>query len=156
MPLFSKKNGSHKEMTDGKVKVGGEWKQGVEMLVKVNGKWKQVWENIALFYETIPTDDGVTQIFPFKSSKPTKVILRGITLRAYDKKSGNLYRENVVGDITLGSSVSVNIRADAGNMLIYYYITLETNGISILMRNPFYEDLVEKASITIKEIEYIY
>lgn len=48
MPLFPKINGSHKEMTDGKVKVGGEWKQGVEMLVKVNGVWKQIWSNIVV------------------------------------------------------------------------------------------------------------
>lgn len=45
MPLFPKINGSHKEMTDCKVKVNGVWKQGVEMLVKVDGKWKQVWSN---------------------------------------------------------------------------------------------------------------
>lgn len=45
MPLFSKVNGSHKEMTDVKVKVGGVWKQGVEVLVKVNGKWRDVWSN---------------------------------------------------------------------------------------------------------------
>lgn len=156
MPLFPKINGSHKEMTDCKVKVGGEWKQGVEVLVKVNGKWQKAWENIALFFEAIPTDYGVEQIFPFKSNKPTQAILRGITLRAYDKKSGNLYRENVIGELSLKTSVSADIRADAGNMLIYYYITLETNGINIFMRNPFYEDLVEKASITVKEIEYIY
>ena len=49
MPLFPKINGSHKEMTDCKVKVKGKVKQGIEMLVKVNGKWKEVWSNTAIY-----------------------------------------------------------------------------------------------------------
>lgn len=49
MPLFAKRSGSHKEMTDCKVKVVGEWKQALETLVKVNGKWKNVWSNETVF-----------------------------------------------------------------------------------------------------------
>lgn len=70
MPLFPKINGSHKEMTDCKVKVGGEWKQAVEMLVKVNGKWKEVWSNTAIYivcdtsYETFEFHyDNIDEIF---------------------------------------------------------------------------------------------
>lgn len=92
MPLFPKINGSHKEMTDCKVKVGGKIKQGVEMLTKVNGKWKEVWVDNYIDRDISFETASYSKVDKYYPTVPSTSLVKDFHAQAFNK-SGELVAE---------------------------------------------------------------
>ena len=112
MPLFPKINGSHKEMTDCKVKVGGEWKQAVEMLVKVNGKWKTVFVSNFIDLSVVHVTTARYEEFEDTyESVPNYAAFVGLEMSVYNSNGELLSRE------TLGTNEEPEIISSASYSL---------------------------------------
>ena len=96
MAISPKVNGAYKEMTDCKVKVAGAWKQAKKVFTKVGGVWKECWNKSTV----AALANGEHLIIPVRnySASSTKSTLKGVKIRIYEKNTGKLLAEKVVGD----------------------------------------------------------
>lgn len=101
MAIFPFANGSPKEMTDGKVKVGGVWKQDSAVFTKVNGQWHEVWSGLTIIealvnnYTLYHEVDGATDI-------NDDITFHGVVVRCYDA-DGVILAEERIDDFALDS-----------------------------------------------------
>lgn len=129
--IFPFVNGSPKEMTDGKVKVGGAWKQAVEVFEKVNGAWKRSW-----IYKTIHRwSTSSNYVFYDGLTNKKSITFTDFYFRTYDGNGvmlGEEYRQSwtVTDDVsyiyiespvssTVWTELQTDIRTD-GSVRFYF------------------------------------
>mgnify|MGYP003293438280 CR=1 FL=1 len=108
-------NGAYKEMTDGKVKAGGAWKQSLLVYTKVNGAWEVVWGkdilDLNVFYSTTASYHLVEEKY---DNLPHYVAFVGLEITVYGSNNTVLTRvtEGTEEEPALIGSASYNLYND--------------------------------------------
>lgn len=132
--IFPRINGTRKEMTDGKVKVGGAWKRALEVLVKVNGVWKSAWKNVAIYFVC----DTVSGSYEYHyDNMGDWSVLENLVVQVYNGSNRLIYTatwdklETTVGSYSIYNAStfygSMGIRTIPSENKVVFNVTIDTS-----------------------------
>ena len=132
--LSVKRNGAHKNMIDGYVKVNGVWKQAIEILTKKNGQWEKGWLSDIIGLNVTHTTSSMYDIFEDTFSRMSDPItIKNLVVKVYNG-SGSLIHTETIDEATFWSisyningMASLGITVNVSQKTIQYSVDIDTS-----------------------------